>query len=181
MKASRNILVLTIAVILTGLACVFLGAWVWMGTTVFAERADLSHLLSEKKTLTEKDEYAVTLHALVRETTVPRVALQDVSSTPAVTIVQMIQDAAEAAGIEVSIDSIMPAFTDAGTVKKVPIVTLSISSQDSFAQLYKFLVLLEKVPLPLTIEQVSFENETLGKETKWTLRGRLSVFTEAIQ
>lgn len=157
-----------------------LGGWAYFFYGTYTERDTLAHALADRETANAKADYAETLHTLVRQTNDERSVLTTYSQMDALDLVQMIQDAADSAGVAAAVDTVSPVFIDSGTVKKVPALAIQISGRDSFTKLYTLLTLLETLPVPHRIDQVSFENEAgIGSSNTWTFLARISVFTEA--
>ena len=168
--------------ILTVTACILMlgavwGAYGWLALQTVALKGGVAQMIADRDADKQKVAYTETLRALLRDTADQRTALTNASVLPAVDVVDRIRTVGSDAGADISIDTIGPASFDARIAKNAPALAVSMSASGSFAHLYRFVQLLETVPLPVVIDQASLDHQAIDK-TLWTLRVRVFIYTE---
>lgn len=156
------------------------GAWVTFGVRTFEIRKDVVSMQGSLDATIGDVTYGETVRSLLRDTEEERAAIEKYSSISAVDAVAAVRSVADDAGVDVSINTIAPSTIVVGEFKKVPALTMSISSRGSFRDVYNFLQLLERAPIPLNVVSTSFEHTKVSTKP-WTLRLRISVYTELHQ
>lgn len=180
MKISRNILTVTVVTICLVIFFAAFGGWAWTGLRVYELRDTLAQRITDREAARTRSEYSETVRLLVRDTTAERAELANITNIPAIDIVALLQEAASESGVEITFDAVTPGVLDIGTVKNVSALTAAVSSSDSFVRLYRFLVFVDSLPLPLIIDEVSLDREGSGGGG-WMLRAKLIFYTEATQ
>jgi hypothetical protein len=168
--------------IITLIACILMlgavwGAYGWLALQTVGLKASVAQMISDRDADKQKVAYSETLRSLLRDTADQRTALTNASVLSAVDVVDRIRAVGSDAGADIAIDTIGPAFLDARIAKNAPALTVSVSANGSFAHLYRFVQLLETAPLPIMVDQASFDHQAVDK-TLWTLRVRISIYTE---
>lgn len=148
--------------------------WVMYETVGARERA--LRTLAEREGIREKVAYSETLRSLLRDTSGERDLLEEISTLSAVDVVELMRRVAQDTSLDMRIDSIAPTTVQSGAVRNTPVLAVSLSARGRFADLYHFLTLMETLPVPAMIDQVTFEN--VGSVSSWSLRMRVLVYTE---
>ena len=157
------------------------GVYGWIVLQTVSSRAAVSDLIATRDATADKVAYSESLRSLLRDTADARTQLAQVGTLSAVDLVDRIHTLAADAGVDATLDTIAPATFDPSIVPGgAPALTLSISAKGTFTRLYDLLQLMETMPLPLMIDQLSLEHSDDTKNP-WMLRARILVYTENAQ
>lgn len=116
------------------------------------------------------------LRAFMKETEVEREAIAKSVKTDVVSIVDAIDAAGKAAGVDVQISNAIPEKTKLLT-PSATLVTFTIQSKGSFGQIMWLLSLLETLPMPVRIVQFDIAKQADEKNSFWQLNVQIRALT----
>ena len=181
MHISRSLITIAIVTSCVVVACAVWGVYGWMVIQTNASAATVTQLISTRDTTSAKITYSESLRSLLRDTEADRTALAAVSTLSAVDVVDRIHTLSSDAGVDVTIESIAPGILDPAIAANASALSLTMSAKGTYAHLYRLLQLIETMPLPLIVDQVSFERVGEGADASWSMRTRVFIYTENAQ
>ena len=128
--------------------------------------------------IVERDDPALRLHALARETKDARTRLEQLSDSNLVEILDTIEGLSREVGVPVEIGQALSASSDPTS----PITNASfvIEATGTFAQVIHAAALLESLPLPSSLEELHLELLPAARgRSSWHMVVRLQFFTTA--
>lgn len=157
------------------MVAVFLSAIVvYVYWIVDQQKYEYAQRISSAQHTDLRDTSTTHTHTLMTNTKNDRTFLQTLLPTDVVTAVDAIDAVGKAAGVDVHVSTAQPlsASTDARATDVI-VVAFTIETRGSFAQISRFVQLLNSLSIPPTyIEQLDFSHT----QSSWSLTARIQVF-----
>ena len=151
--------------------------WGFSVWALFSARAEATtahkNLLVAQENIAKSEQ----LRELLRKTAPERAVLADTASYSAPEIVALVRDIAKTSGVSITITGASATEGELAGFKKVPFLSMSISSTAAFDDLVRFVELLEAAPVASAVTSASLEKTV----DQWELRLRLVVYSENLQ
>lgn len=120
------------------------------------------------------------MRALISATESTRTQIDEVLTIDILSLVEMVENAGTDAGVAVRVSNATPdvaPFKNNATQKSISSIRFSIEGQGTFGKLFAALALLENLPIPARIEEVTFLRQGENVNTPWTLQVRMRILT----
>lgn len=157
-------------------ASVWVALW-YISNDILDEASLRSTVASSAQTQSDRAAYTQRLSSLVSDTQGDRAALEALVGMNIVSIVTLIEQVGTQTGITVKVNSAQPQ----GSSVALPLseIAFAVEADGSFAQVMRTVQALERLPVPSTIEQLEFMQNTgdSGKKGTWHLSALVGVFT----
>ena len=147
----------TLAVVAVSLALVSVGDLGWLGSGFIGHRTALAELQFTYDDAVQKNAYAASVRALLRDIDRERTELNAITQgyDPVETI-RIIEEAARAARVTITVNAVTPSMP-APEDPTLSSFLVNINVSGTFAGMYQFTSLMETLPLPAEVEQAQFE------------------------
>jgi len=147
----------TLAVIMVLGAFAAVGGFGWLVYDFFSDRTALAELQFSYEEAVQKNTYAASIRALLRDIEKERAELDGITQgyDPVETI-RIIEEAGRTAGVTVTVNAV----TSGTPAPEDPTLTSFVINLDMagpFERMHRFAALMETLPLPAEIEQARFE------------------------
>lgn len=128
------------------------GYFAW---TISAEAEAHRSTIAGMEQKTAEHAFALRLHALARETKNERLRLEEISRTDLAGILDGIERLSKDSGVSVEITQAPSISTVESSTMRV--LSLSVETLGTFAQVARVVALLETMPIPSTVDELRFE------------------------
>ncbi|MBI4079944.1 hypothetical protein HY414_01830 [Candidatus Kaiserbacteria bacterium] len=153
------------------------GYFAWMITTAAEEHATRITAMEQEEV---EGAAAIRLHALARDTKGARAALEGLSDSGIVEILDMIESLARETRIPIQIGQVPSISSPEGSI--IHTATFTVEAQDSFTQVVQAIALLESFPIASSLDELRLERLPATDDKKarpWHLVAQMRFFTTA--
>lgn len=163
------------------LAWAVVGLFAW---TIQSDEVDRALYVQTTQESESKEASAIRLHSIAQDTREERATLEGIFRTDVVSIVNLIETTGKAAGVKVTVSSVIPESappTQAAASAGIVATGFIIEAQGKFSALMHVLQLFETFPLPSTIGRLDIEYVPNARESGlsgiWRMNAYIRVLT----
>ncbi len=169
------------------LAFVALGAALlaWVGVFFFVQSVHSAQALAEKeiralREVNTSEESRNQMLAVFNATEVPRRKIEESLHIDVLTLARMVEGVGEDVGVALRVANAVSEQTpiqNKAAAGSITVVQFTIEARGSFALLAQALALLEQLPIPSKVEEVSFMRMESDEAEPWMMKVRLRILT----
>jgi len=163
--------------------CIALISWVgvfFFSQSIHNRQNNTARVIKEYAQAHTSVESSKQMRALISATESPRSQINEALHIDILSLVEMVENAGTDAGVALRVSNATPDAAPSknnAAQKSISSVRFSIEGQGTFSKLFAALALLENVPIPAHVEDVTFLRQGENVNSPWTLQVRMRILT----